>query len=89
MARLEELQKDATVRGILPDRLVTVVDVRWHGGNVVEPTYKDAAGQFACELLIREREQALEVVTAGRPWSFDRAPGSGGAGDLNNQRTLV
>jgi hypothetical protein len=37
MARLEELTRDAAVRGILPDCLVTVVvvDVKWHG-QVVE-----------------------------------------------------
>ena len=29
--RLEELQPNAAVRGILPDQLVTVVSVQWFG----------------------------------------------------------
>ena len=33
MARLEDLNRGATVKGILPDRLVTVVDVKWYGSS--------------------------------------------------------
>jgi hypothetical protein len=36
MARLEDLTRGATVKGILPDRLVTIVDVKWHGSAVAE-----------------------------------------------------
>ena len=71
MARLEDLTKGASVRGVLPDQSVTVVDVRWHGSAVVELTYRDTAGKVAQELLYRDREQTLEVVEQGRPWSFD------------------
>ncbi len=71
MARLEDLGPGAAVKGVLPDGLVTVVDVRWHGSNVAELTYKDAAGRLGSELLYRYREPTLEVVTTGRPWSFD------------------
>jgi superfamily II DNA or RNA helicase len=38
---------------------------------VVELTYKDAAGRLGNELLFRDREPTLEIVEAGRPWSFD------------------
>src|SRR5512135_1106627 len=71
MARLEELTRGASVRGILPDCLVTVVDIRWHGSAVVELTYKDATGRLGNELLYRDREPTIEIVEAGRPWSFD------------------
>ncbi|MBV8676141.1 MAG: hypothetical protein JO355_03110, partial [Planctomycetaceae bacterium] len=64
MARLEELTRGASVRGILPDCLVTVVDVRWHGSAVVELTYKDATGRLGNELLYRDREPGIEVVDA-------------------------
>ncbi|MGH7965355.1 MAG: hypothetical protein ACRERD_26685, partial [Candidatus Binatia bacterium] len=53
MARLEDLTRGASVKGILPDGLVTVVDVQWHGSAVVELTYKDAAGRLGNELLYR------------------------------------
>lgn len=71
MTRLEDLKRGATVKGILPDHFVTVVDVKWHGPNVVELTYKDASGRLGGELLYRDREQVLEIVTRGRPWSFE------------------
>ena len=44
MATLEELTRGAAVRGVLPEALVTVVDVKWYGSAAVELTYKDAAG---------------------------------------------
>jgi predicted AAA+ superfamily ATPase len=31
MSRLEELTRDTTIKGILQDQLVTVIDVKWHG----------------------------------------------------------
>src|SRR3954471_12303549 len=71
MARLEDLTRGASVKGILPDRLVTVVDIRWHGSAVAELTYKDATGRLGNELLYRDSEPTIEVVESGRPWSFD------------------
>ena len=71
MARLEDLTRGATVEGVLPEGVVTVIDAKWHGSSVVELTYKDAGGRLGNELLYRDREPGLEVVQAGRPWSFD------------------
>ena len=69
--RLEDLQPNATVRGILPDALVTVVSVQWFGGEALELTYQVPTGKVANELLYRHDEPRLEVVEQGRPWSFD------------------
>ncbi|ALG70977.1 RNA helicase [Azospirillum thiophilum] len=71
MARLEELQTSASVRGILPNGLVTVVNVQWFGSVALELTYKDATGKVANELLYRHDESRIELVEQGRPWSFD------------------
>ena len=71
MAALEELRQSASVRGVAPDGLVTVVNVQWYGSDAVELTYKDASGRIANELLYRHDEPRLEVVEVGRPWSFD------------------
>ena len=62
---------NAAVRGILPDALVTVVNVQWFGSEALELTYKTPAGKVANELLYRHDEPRLEVVEQGRPWSFD------------------
>jgi SNF2 family DNA or RNA helicase len=71
VARLEDLTRGASVKGVLADGLVTVVDVKWIGTVAVELTYKDAAGQLGSELLYRDREPTLEIAAAGKPWSFD------------------
>ncbi|MCF2971505.1 DUF3883 domain-containing protein [Synechococcus sp. Nb3U1] len=71
MAQLEDLTRGTTVKGILPTHNVTVIDAQWHGTDVVELTYKDANGQPHTEILFRDREPTLEIVTAGQPWSFD------------------
>ncbi|VBB42847.1 Superfamily II DNA/RNA helicase, SNF2 family [uncultured Desulfatiglans sp.] len=71
MSKLEDLQPNAAVRGILPDGLVTVVSVTWHGSEAIEITYKTPTGKVANELLYRFDEDRLEVVEKGRPWSFD------------------
>src|SRR3954463_8956877 len=70
MARLEDLTEGAQVAGILPNLLVTVVAVKWHGTSVVELTYKDPAGKLDHELLYRDREPDLVVATSELPWSF-------------------
>jgi hypothetical protein len=71
MAMFEDLKPNASVRGILPDCLVTVVNVQWFGSEALELTYKDPAGKVANELLYRYDEPRIEVVEQGRPWSFD------------------
>src|SRR5579883_603329 len=71
MAQLEQLTRGATVKGILPDALVTVVDVQWHGDVAITLTYRDAAGRLGNEILYRDREPSIEIATVGRPWSFD------------------
>ena len=71
MARLEDLRPAAAVRGVVPDGLATVVNVEWFGSDAVDLTYRDASGRIASELLYRHDEPRIEVVEAGRPWSFD------------------
>ena len=71
MAQLEDLTRGTTVKGILSNRHVTIVDATWHGSNVVELVYKDAAGNLGTELILRDQEATLEIVTEGHPWSFD------------------
>lgn len=75
MAKLEDLQPSAALRGILPDSLVTVVSIHWFGSDALEITYKTPTGRVANELLFRHDEPRLELVEQGRPWSFD---GDGG-----------
>ena len=69
--KLEDLQPDATVRGIVPDGVVTVVNVQWHGSGALTLIYRPASGRVAEEILYRHDEARIEIVEQGRPWSFD------------------
>ncbi len=69
--KLEQLQPNTAIRGILPDSAVSVVNVQWFGSEALELTYKEASGRVGNQLLYRHDEPRLEVIEAGRPWSFD------------------
>ena len=69
--RLEDLQAEATVRGILPGALITVESVTWHGSDAITLVYRGPNGRVAEEILYRHDEERLELAEAGRPWSFD------------------
>ncbi len=69
--KLEDLQTDTTVRGILPDTVITVVSVEWHGSDALTLVYRGPSGRVADEVLYRHDEPRLETIEAGRPWSFD------------------
>ncbi|HNQ78439.1 MAG TPA: helicase-related protein [Acidobacteriota bacterium] len=71
MAKLEDLKPFASVRGITPDGLVTVINVQWFGSDALELTFKDASGRAGNQLLYRDNEARIEVVEQGAPWSFD------------------
>ena len=71
MAKLEDITRGAAIKGVLPDGLVTAVDVKWIGLVAIELTYKDSAGRLGNELIYRDREPTIEVVIVGKPWSFD------------------
>src|SRR5436305_12173145 len=71
MSKLEALLPNSTVKGILPDSLVTVFNIQWFGSTALELTYKTSTGRVANELLYRHDEPRIEVVELGRPWSFD------------------
>ena len=68
---LEGLSKGALVSGVVADALVTVVDVSWHGSEVLTLTYRTADGAVAERLIYREDEPRLAIVEEGKPWAFD------------------
>jgi superfamily II DNA or RNA helicase len=71
MASLEDIARGSSMRGISPEGVVTVLDVKWLGTVAIEVTFKDSAGRLGNELLYRDREPTLEIAERGRPWSFD------------------
>lgn len=79
MTRLEDLKPNATVRGLVPDTLVTIVTRQWSGSDTLELTYKTPAGQVVTESIDRQDEARLEVMEPGRAASRE--------GDGNRPRT--
>ena len=69
--KLEDIQANAAVRGVLAEGLATVVSVQWFGSEALELTYKTPTGKVANQLLYRHDESQLEIVEVGGPWSFD------------------
>jgi hypothetical protein len=61
MTRIEEITRGSSVRGILPEGLVTILDVKWIGTVAVEVTYKDSRGWLGIELIYRDRLRFIEV----------------------------
>jgi len=70
MARLDEITKGATVRGILANVAVKIIDAKPFGSEALKIVYESPDGSTDQEILYRDREPTLELVESGRPWSF-------------------
>lgn len=71
MAKLEKITVGSTVKGIIGNEPVSIVAVQWYGSNVLEITYKDTRGVPGTQLLYRDSEPGIEVLSNNLPWSFD------------------
>ncbi|MCY4533095.1 MAG: helicase-related protein [Gammaproteobacteria bacterium] len=74
MLKLEDIKKDAQIRGIQADEIVRVVQVEPVGDSALTVYYKDSQGRLSEQMLFRSDERRLDLAEAGRPWAFD-APG--------------
>ena len=74
MLRLEDIKKDAQIRGIQPEEVVRIVQVEPVGDSALTVYYKNSQGRLGEQMLFRSDESRLELAKAGRPWAFD-APG--------------
>lgn len=75
MLKLEDIKKDAQVRGIRTKEIVRIVQVEPVGDAAITVYYKDSQGKLDEQMLFRSDEARLELATVGRPWAFD-APGA-------------
>lgn len=74
MLTLEDLKKDAQIKGLEGDNVVRIVSVERVGANAASVFYVDPDGKPGTQMLFRSDESRLELAQAGRPWAFD-APG--------------
>jgi len=71
MATLDTLKPGQRVTSILPNEVVTVVDVTRHGPDAVELFYKTTTGKTGSQLLYRTDEAGLTVQSAAMTWRYD------------------
>jgi superfamily II DNA or RNA helicase len=71
LSKLEDLKPNTSVRGIISDSLVTVLNVKWFGSDALDLVYRTHDGRPDSVLLYRDDEARIEIVEQGRPWSFD------------------
>src|SRR5688572_21562917 len=71
MARLEDLQQGAHVRGLDRSGVATVEAVSWVGEQAVKVIYRSPSGALKDRLLYRDDEPTLELAAPARRWSFD------------------
>ena len=64
--KLEDLQANSAVRGVLANGLVTVVSVQWFGSEALELTYKTPAGEGI------NLQRAHLMVNYDPPWYPNR-----------------
>ncbi len=75
MLKLEDISKDAQIKGIEGDEIVRVVTVEPVGDHAITVYYKTGQGRLGEQMLFRSDESRLELAKVGRPWGFD-APGA-------------
>ena len=72
MAQLEELICGVKIRGILPNAVVTLVEVKWSGCDAVTIIYReDNSDRVGSCLLYRSDQPRLEIARQILPWRFD------------------
>lgn len=74
MLKLEKIQKDAQVHGLILNEIAKVIAVESVGENAITVIYKDSSGKISEQMLFRADEPRLHLAQDGRQWSFD-APG--------------
>jgi hypothetical protein len=66
MSKLEDLQPNAAIRGMLSNALVTVVNVQWFGSEALELRYKMPAGRVGLSYASTWRLGKGKLAAGGR-----------------------
>ena len=69
-ARLEDLKPDAQVKGLVGREAVRIITAQMMG-EAAQVVYRDGQGTIDTQILFRDKEAELEIVSGGRKWSFE------------------
>ena len=71
-AALQNLQIGTTVRGLAPSGVAQIESVaEIIGSQAIKVIYRDGSGNLKDRLLYQDDLGGIELIEAGRPWSFD------------------
>ena len=70
-SKLEDIKPGCSVKGISSLGLVSIINVEWHGDDLVTVTYKDLNGHLDQQIIGRDLEKKLEISKSEIPWTFD------------------
>ena len=76
MAQLEDITVNSQVRGLVPNDAVTIKHAQMFGDQALQVTFADSSGRTGQQLVYRDQESTLEIVTQTRPLSFSADAGS-------------
>ena len=71
MTKFEDIKAGTQLTGLLPNQSVTVVNLEWHGNEVITLTYRDQSCNLSEGLVYRDQEADLNILKQGLNWSFD------------------
>lgn len=71
MVTLESIKPGARIAGLISNAVVEISSVKWYGNSAIEVIGKDDRGNQINQILYRTDENAISIVDAGLPWSFD------------------
>ena len=67
---LEKLQADSQVKGLLGKEAVRIVSAQMMG-EACQVFFRDNNGKLHDQIIFRDQEAQLELITTGRKWSFE------------------
>ena len=67
----EQLQPGARVQGLLPNHVVTIIQVTLFGSGAASVVHKTNDGHISERVVYTDDLSALELVESGRAWAFD------------------
>ena len=67
--KLEDLKVDSQVKGILGSEVVTIVSSQ-QNGDYCQIVVRDGQGKLHDQVLFRDQESELELISGGKKWSF-------------------
>lgn len=69
--KLEDIRQGIHISGLLPNQSARVVNVEWHGSEVLTIVFRRLDGSIADQILYRSDETNLSPAAEARPWRFD------------------